>query len=224
MNRLLLVVLVAMTAVSKGNSEVTFAIDLDPDTPGIQAERTIGLNQPLDAFLVLSVTEEVAITGYSTTVRFDASNFSISSVESPLLLPAGWSGFGTPVIQSQVDVQDTRFPGKIGEITLLAAGLLGDGMPLGEGFSATVAKITLVANSLTNGESLSLIPVFDEGIDGIVSDPVIPAQRISFQGATITAVPEPGSVAGLAALVIGGALVHRRRLRGRQAMRTPRNC
>ena len=42
--------------------------------------------------------------------------------------------------------------------------------------------------------------------------------------ATITAVPEPGSVAGLAALVIGGALVHRRRLRGRQAMRTPRNC
>ena len=57
----------------------------------------------------------------------------------------------------------------------------------------------------------------------IGSDPFT-ATGLAGATATITAVPEPGSVAGLAALVIGGAVVHRRRLRGRGATRTPRNC
>ena len=66
----------------------------------------------------------------------------------------------------------------------------------------------------------------DADFDGIIigPDPIRDGANLGGATATITAVPEPGSVAGLAALVIGGALVHRRRLRGRQAMRTPRNC
>lgn len=224
MNRLLLVVLVSVTSVSSATAEVTFSIDLDPDTPGIQAQRTVALNQPFDAYLVLTIAEDTSISGYSTTVRFDASNFSVISIESPRSLPAGWFGIGIPEVRSPIEASDVRFPGDVGQIELLSAGVFGDSGLLGSGFSAAVAKITLLAESLTDGESLSLLPgFFNEGIDGIESDPEVPAQRISFHGATITAVPEPGSMAGLALLVIGGVVAHRRRVVAGRPGRTAAN-
>ena len=84
-----------------------------------------------------------------------------------------------------------------------------------------------VDSTFEESSSLDAIPDnrFDETGGLIIGNSVFTGSAtLGGATATITAVPEPGSVAGLAALVIGGALVHRRRLRGRQAMRTPRNC
>ena len=101
--------------------------------------------------------------------------------------------------------------------------------------SATPVKASEGTNYVLLGTAiLSVDPTFETSsvltapetgsLDVTLGDNLDNPVAVAMASATITAVPEPGSVAGLAALVIGGAVVHRRRLRGRRATRTPRNC
>ena len=217
-------VMFAVTSTSHGAA--TYSIDID------FSSNVVGTTETTKAYIILreslsgsdppelSLLSGSGVSGVALSVRRTQGDATMSNFQ----LSEGLSFFGVNPDPNPTLLADRIEFNSISAATFSGAGageslsqfVLGtfDVTTAGEGISS------FAVGNLTNQPLVSPL-----GIGAPLGDSLeVAASAIMYGSATITAVPEPGSVAGLAALVIGGALVHRRRLRGRQAMRTPRNC
>jgi hypothetical protein len=174
-----------------------YRMDLDIDQLGIQSTRSLEVGVSFTAQLVMDITNPSSLAIYHLSTSFSPSVLSASSPVNLFPAVAGWSSFAAPSLS---------VPGQIRQIT-------GDG-PSITSFSAPIARFNFTATA----EGVSTIQPFllpqpsdDFIIDGITFDVADPAQ-ISFASGTVTvtAVPEPSSLATMS-IVAAAAVFARRR-------------
>jgi len=187
-------------AIPTAHAEIVFAIDLDTDVPGVQSTRQARPFQTFDAFLTLSLTGDTRVSGYTISISFNPDEIDILAVDDSLR-PDGWFSLADP---TRNDSQS--------RIELINAGSFGF---IDSGFSSPIAKLTLESrNPFLGNTELNIMPgFFNVNIDGVIDENGAPITTgVQFQGATVTAVPEP-STFFLSSVVAGLFYFRRKRAR-----------
>ena len=191
-------------------ADVELLVDLDPGTPGIQAEGFYNNGDLVNADLVLNlpnVTATTPLSGYSFTVRFDTSELTFSGrSESPANAGTGWTEF---IVGGNNDLPNGllfNFDGLAPSGSFITP-------PTGP---FVIGNISFTAvNPTGDGTDPDIeIGFFDNVTDGLVddNDTLIPGSQITLGFASVSAVPEPTGAAGTILAMIAGCVFRRRRI------------
>ncbi len=182
-------------------ADLLLAVDFDINQAGIQSNAVVDTNNKTTAWIVLYLTGDTDLYGYQFSVRFNADRLSLDSKDdNPPTNVNGKQFVESFTNEHSVSgsgggfanyIEINRFDGKIldpsNTLVITAADTSG-GLVLG------VLNFTLRGV----GDDLLIMPGLFEpktGIDAAPFDAFLgEISNVSFQGGTITAVPEPSSL------------------------------
>ena len=168
--------------IGQARAGVIFSIDMDTSVGGIQTTRTVSPGANFDVGLHMSVTGSTTVSLYGLRVSFDTSESSVTLPAN--LLPTGWSTLAGPTVTG-----DT-----VGIFNGYST--LGEPFPfLDSSYSALIGTMKINAVNPTTGGSFDFTPMFGSG-DAVFDkdNNIVSVGDISFQGGSINAVPEPGTI------------------------------
>lgn len=196
--RLAILVGCILSACSPCQAAIVFSIDMDPLTAGIQNNVSARAGDLITAHIVIDLTESTSLANYSVTLGFDTSELSyVTGSETP---PAPLISF-LPL--------DNLTPGEINGIE--AGVLVGDG-PVGP-MSFIVASITFLAVAPAGDQGDIDLTLFEDGIFDGSFDNSGAALAPTFNGASVSVVPEPSGLCLTACLLVAAASIRRRTAR-----------
>ncbi len=182
---------------------LVYSIDLDSTTPGIQSSRSVVSGSSFTIDLLMDVTSPTVLAGYNLTTAFSQTNLSLTNRVDTTPAVATWQrgDVSTPLVSGQIR--------RINATNLFAP------VPVDiTTYSAPVASFTFTATGL--GSSTIRPGIFEPGIDDFLDSNfvTIPAS-FNLGSITVTAVPEPGSIALLTASAVAAIFTRRRWSRSR---------
>jgi hypothetical protein len=182
---------VVFGCVTSGWAAVSFSVDMDLGTAGIQNTRAASPGDIFSVGLVLSV-DAAGVSSYGVSVNFDNTELSLNgSPASTELLPAGLTFNITPGVASESQ--------PLGQVRTFEAATFGLG-PVSTSFTVgTISYKALVP--VSDGLADVSLGFFNTGIDGYfdnAGNPVVP----TFNPGYLVVVPEPS----IMALLFGGTL------------------
>jgi len=210
---LMLVVAIWAKPASAG---IVVSVDWDVTLPGIQSTIAANPGNTVTANIVFEITGTSSISNYEMSTRFSSSRLLfVSRTDSgPLNLP-----INSPVnatFNTQNTMMSTPGLGVYGVNEGIAGSTLLGG-PTSADPPFLVSSITFTV--LPGADGLVLVPgIFPNGLDIFFSNAnaVIPLNEFTFNGGSITAVPEPSAVALVSfALLVVGFQTYRNRQRHR---------
>ncbi|QDV65544.1 PEP-CTERM sorting domain-containing protein [Crateriforma conspicua] len=189
---------------------VTVSVDVDPTTPGIQREAFFAPGEEVFADFVLELSAGQAIAGYGFGIVIDADELEVRQAAAQA--PGAPSA---PIDGSNIIVNAGTNP-QVGDNTTQI-----DGFDYLNLFGSFTSDSPVVVGSATFGFLGSGVdgnfditadfinPTLDGFLDG--NGFVIDSSQVIFNGASVTAVPEPTSLAALGLISSGVAYRMRRR-------------
>ncbi len=187
-----------LLACGRCQAEIVYSIDMDPLTAGIQNNVSARAGDLITADIVIDLTGSTSLANYSVTLAFDNSELSyVTGSETP---PAPLISF-LPL--------DSLTPG---EINGIEAGVLVGNGPMGPA-SFIIASMTFLAVAPAADDGDIDLTLFEDGIfDGSFDNGgllLVP----TFNGASVSVVPEPTGLCFTACLLLAAASIRRRTTR-----------
>lgn len=235
---ILAAIIIAIVSIQPSNAAVTFSVDLETGTLNeagietIQSQRSIIVGQRITASIIMDTTGDPGITAYNLRALFDPAvvaagpltlrGFSNEAFERGDLLPDLDTNrvaifpfaFQPPMTVRSLGPLSTRgdVPNDdIGVFEGIAAGTTG--VPFNLPFRSSIFDFTLTA--IGPGDALvDNITLAGEGVQFAGETAVTDSDpRVTFQGArlSVSAIPEPSSVACLLVAGVAGLVRRRRR-------------
>ena len=189
-------------SMAAASAAVVVAVDMDISTPGIQAVRTVTLNEIFTVGLIMTA-DAAGVSSYGVSVNFDNAELTLSGAPaSTELLPALFTGNVNPGVNSESQA--------LGQIRTFEAFTFAAG-PVSSSF--TIGTISFKATAPVTDAFLDVtLGLFNVGIDGIFNNAGGDlGPGAVFVGGLVNVVPEPASAALLAAGVCAGLVFPRRK-------------
>ncbi len=182
---------VLLTLSQRTDAAFELALDMVPGG-GIDSNIDVMTGAPVQVDVYLIQTGSDSLSGYSFGVAFNNADLTFNSA-SGHNVPAGLSGFSSPTLMNGLTYTAASFP---------VAGLADNTHFLGSlNFTADLTYFNVTNLSFTS------VGVSRE-VAGVST--AVPMSDITLNGGSVSAVPEPSSLAVLG-LTAGGLLVRRRR-------------
>jgi hypothetical protein len=193
--RLAILLVCVFSACSPCQAAIVYSIDMDPLTAGIQNDVSVNAGDLVTAEIVLELTGSTSLANYSVTLGFDTSELIyVNGSESP---PAPLISF-LPL--------DAITPG---EINGIEAGVLVGNGPVGP-MSFVIATVTFQAVSPSGNQGDIDLTLFEDGIfDGSFGNDNS-ALAPTFNGGSVSVVPEPTGLCLSACMLLAAASIRRR--------------
>jgi hypothetical protein len=183
---------------ASGQAALIYTLDVDSTTPGIQSTRSVVSGSSFTVDLLMNVTNPTVLAGYNLTTQFSTSNLSLTNRVDTTPAVATWqrSDSATPLVNGQIR--------RINATSLFAA------FPENiTSFSGPIASFTFTATGA--GTSAITPGIFESGIDDFLDSGFASITPTFNPGSiTVTAVPEPGSIALLTVSAVAAVFARRR--------------
>jgi len=213
LRRFVLFGVISVFCVSPASAGIIVSMDMDPTTGAIESHRVVAVNDEFAVDIVLTLTGDTSLALYGFGVRFDTEELDfVSRTETP---PSPFSEFDktNPFVDNLGPPYEPALGAvPFGWLQRFDGGTLGDG-PVAPAVLRVATLRFKAVQPQGDGSNIDLIAgLFEPGIDGFYANDYAELAP-TFQGGSLTVVPEPSSLVllGIAAVCVGGWHFRRRR-------------